>query len=300
MNVFITGGTGLLANYLQGLAPAHAQITTCFLPSEEPLTAPLPFPGLAFDLTDFNTLSSVFSRLAPDLVIHTAAQGSVDWCEENQSSAKSINISASLKLLDLCHYYHAHFIFISSNAVYGGVKAYSSETDEPRPVNYYGASKLAVEQTLRSHLVTSTILRPNLMYGWPRPGGRDNQVTRVINSLRQNSAIKIVSDTWFSPLSAHFMARVIWHCALQRITGLYNIGGAERMTLLKLSQLTARVFHLNESLIIPTSIHDIPAAPRPIDTSFATDKMSAQFGFPPESVLTGLHQMQRSPVPLTV
>lgn len=297
MKVLITGGTGLLGYHLQQLAPPQADITSCYLPAEAPLTTALPFPAQPLDITNQASVNHLFHQFSPDIVIHTAAQGSIDWCEEHQPLARAINIDATLHLIDLCRRHNAHFIFISSNAVYNGRTAYAKETDTPHPLNFYGASKLAIEQALVADSVFSTVLRPNLMYGWPYPGGRDNQVTRVINSLRQSLPIKIVSDTWFSPVSANFMSRVIWHCALKRISGLFNIGGSERVTLFTLSELTAQVFQYDQALLIPVSINDVPAAPRAIDTSFSTDRMTAQLSFSAQSVTDGLLAMKRVPVP---
>lgn len=297
MKVLITGGTGLLGHHLQQLAPPQVSITSCYLPAEEPLSSPLPFPAQPLDITDLSSVSRLFHQFLPDVVIHTAAQGSIDWCEEHQPLARAINIDATLHLIDLCRRHHTHFIFISTNAVYNGLTPYAKETDTPHPLNFYGASKLTVEEALAADSVFSTILRPNLMYGWPYPGGRDNQVTRVIYSLRQSLPIKIVADTWFSPVSANFMSRVIWHCALEHLSGLFNVGGSDRMTLFTLSELTAQIFQLDPALLIPVSINDIPAAPRAIDTSFSTDKLTAQLSFSAQSVTDGLLDMQRIPVP---
>jgi dTDP-4-dehydrorhamnose reductase len=296
MKVLITGGTGLLGYHLQLLAPPQLNITSCYLPSEEPLPYPLPFPAQPLDITDFSRVTNLFTKFSPDIVIHTAAQGSIDWCEDHKPLARSVNIDATFHLIDLCRRHHAHFIFLSTNAVYDGHSSYAKETDVPHPVNFYGASKLAVEQALTSDSVSSTIIRPNLMYGWPYPGGRDNQVTRVINSLRQSSPIKILFDTWFSPVSANFMSRVIWHCALDRISGLFNIGGSQRMTLFDLSKLTAQIFQLDPSLLIPVSIKDVPAAPRAIDTSFSTTKMTSELFFSPQPVAEDLLAMKTTPV----
>jgi UDP-glucose 4-epimerase len=64
-----------------------------------------------------------------------------------------------------------HLVFMSSIRAQSGPAADSilRETDAPRPTDFYGRSKLAAEDAVRSAGVPFTILRPVLIYG---PGVR--------------------------------------------------------------------------------------------------------------------------------
>lgn len=66
-----------------------------------------------------------------------------------------------------------HLVFISSiRAQSGPISAgLLRETDEPRPTEAYGRSKLAAEEAVRAANVPHTILRPALIYG---PGVKGN------------------------------------------------------------------------------------------------------------------------------
>ena len=68
------------------------------------------------------------------------------------------------------------------------------------------------------------------------------------------------------------------------------------MTLFDLSKLTAQIFQLDPSLLIPVSIKDVPAAPRAIDTSFSTAKMTSELFFSPQPVAEDLLAMKTIPV----
>ena len=301
MKVLITGSTGLLGYNLQQNCPPDLTITSIYHPNEEPLQHKLPFPAHPLDITNHTELTTLFKNFEPDAVIHTAAQGSLDWCEENKQQAFDINVVSAKNIISLCEQHDAHFIFISSNAIYDGQQALNSEDTVPNPVNYYGTMKVDVEDYLKNQKASYAILRPNLMYGWPYPGGRDNQVTRVISALRSKEPINVVSDTYFSPLSVFFMSEVIWHVALSKIKGIYNIGGADRMNLFELSQLTAKVFSLNPMLLNPISHQDIATpAKRAIDTSFDSSLMQRKLNFPPLTVLEGLNDIKvRAPEPIS-
>jgi UDP-glucose 4-epimerase len=66
-----------------------------------------------------------------------------------------------------------HLVFMSSIRAQSGPASGSilRETDAPRPTDFYGRSKLAAEDAVRSAGVPFTILRPVLIYG---PGVKGN------------------------------------------------------------------------------------------------------------------------------
>ena len=66
-----------------------------------------------------------------------------------------------------------HLVFISSIRAQSGPSSDNvlRETDEPRPTDAYGRSKLAAEEAVRTSGVPFTILRPVLIYG---PGVKGN------------------------------------------------------------------------------------------------------------------------------
>ena len=293
MRILLTGGTGLLGYALLQSKSPDIEVMSVYNPSEDPLKYELPGSSRALDVSNLSKITALFKEFKPEAIIHTAAQGSLDWCEENKREAYAVNVTSTKNIINLCSKYGAHFVFMSSNAVYAGDHGPYNEKVTPKPVNHYGEMKVAVEDFLKSQDVSFTVLRPNLMYGWPCPGGRDNQVTRVISSLRAKEPINIVSDTYFSPLSTTFMATVTWHVATNMIKGTYNIGGANRMNLFELSEKTAKVFSLDASLLSPISHKDTQAAAkRAIDTSFDCSLMQRELKFEPLSVEEGLEGMK--------
>ena len=89
MKTLITGGTGLLGYKLQQNCPPDITVTSIYHPDENPLQHELPFPAHPLDITNHAELTKLFKDFKPDVVIHTAAQGSLDWCEENEKEASN-------------------------------------------------------------------------------------------------------------------------------------------------------------------------------------------------------------------
>lgn len=295
MKVLLTGATGLLGHHLFLTAPPGFRLTGIYDPAE---TNPSPrFPDrslLPIEITDSAGLRNIFRLVAPDLVIHAAAQGNVNWCEENPQAATSINFGGTLNILRNCRTHHSRLIYISSNAVFSGDNAPYSEKSLPLPRNQYGRTKLSSEQAVAESGLSWLVVRPTLMYGWPPPGARDNQVTRVLASLRRRQPIEVVNDIFFTPLSAASAADIIWQVAARKIEGYLNIGGSERLSLYDLAVASARIFQLREELIIPRTADYFPsAAPRARDTSFNLSFLQRDLNIMPLSPSAGLQAMKQ-------
>lgn len=293
MRVLITGGTGLLGVALQQSKPDNIQGFSIYFP-ESRLPALLPCPLIAANVSDRTEMQSVFEWAQPDVVIHTAAIGSVDFAENNREQTRETNVGGTRVIVDLCKTFKCRrLIYISSNAVFDGSFPLYSETNSVSPINYYGKLKVEAELLVRSSGVPWAIVRPILMYGWPYPGERDNTVTWWVRSLENNKNIKIVNNVFTKPLPAWSCAEVIWAVIQQNHTGIYHAAGRDHLSLYQFALLTAEVFDLNASLITPVPDSYFPEiAPRPRDTSFDTSKMENKLGIKAVGVTEGLVRMK--------
>ena len=102
------------------------------------------------DLCNKNKLNKIFKKHKFDSVMHFAAYKSVG--ESMQNTEKySENIKGSINLLD-CMVKHnvKEIIFSSSAAVYGSPKVDKvNEETETNPINYYGFTKLKIEEIIK-------------------------------------------------------------------------------------------------------------------------------------------------------
>jgi dTDP-4-dehydrorhamnose reductase len=293
MRILITGATGLLGSTLHRTAPPDADLFGICLP-EPPILHSLPGAVRAADIRDRGQIEEIYAWARPEVVVHTAAIGSVDFAERNRSEAYAVNVVGTKIVGEAARRCDAKFIYISSNAVFDGESPLYSEDDPLRPVNYYGQLKVEAEQWVKSSGLCYVIVRPILMYGWPYPGGRDNLVTWCTRSLEKGESVKIVDNVFSKPLLARACAEAIWAIIEQERTGVYHIAGADHLSLYQFSLLTARVFGLNMDLIepVPDTYFSSILAPRPRDTSYSTEKMEKELGLKPVKVLDGLNYMK--------
>lgn len=290
--VLITGGTGLLGVAIQQSAPTDVEGFSVYFP-ERSLPVPLPFTALATDVTDRKQMQSIFELVKPDVVIHTAAIGSVDFAEKNREETKKVNVGGTEVVTALCQIFKSRLIYISSNAVFDGRTPFYSEAAPVNPINYYGQLKVEAENIVRESSLSWAIVRPILLYGWPYPGERDNPVVWWVRSLENGKPIKVVDNVFNKPLPAWSCAEVVWEIIRQHRTGIYHAAGRDHLSLYQFALQVAEVFDLDVRLITPVPDSYFPEiAPRPQDTSFDTSKMENELGVKTIGVKDGLLRMK--------
>lgn len=282
----------MLGLAIQQSAPTDIQGFSVYFP-ERSLPEPLHFPIRAADVTDRRQMQSVFEWAKPDVVIHTAAIGSVDFAERNREQTRRVNVGGTEIVAELCQIFKSRLIYISSNAVFDGRSPLYSETAPVNPINYYGQLKVEAENIVRESSIYWAIVRPILMYGWPYPGERDNPVVWWVRSLENGKHIKVVDNVFSKPLPAWSCAEVIWEVIRQQQTGIYHVAGRDHLSLYDFALQVAEVFDLDAELITPVPDSYFPEiAPRPQDTSFDTTKMENELGVKTIGVKDGLIRMQ--------
>jgi len=282
----------LLGVAIQQSAPTDIQGFSIYFP-ERHLPEPLPFPIIAADVSDRQQMQSVFEWAKPDVVIHTAAIGSVDFAETNREETRKVNVGGTEVVAALCHIFKSRLVYISSNAVFDGRQPFYSETVPVNPINYYGHLKVEAENVVCNSSITWTIVRPILMYGWPYQGERDNPVVWWLRSLENGKHIKVVNNVFSKPLSAWSCAEVVWAVIQQNRAGIYHAAGRDHVSLYQFALLTAETFGLDAGLIKPVpDSYFSEIAPRPQDTSFDTTKMETELGVKTIGVKEGLARMK--------
>lgn len=129
------------------------------------------------DLMDHANMSSLFSTLKPEVVIHLAAQAGVRHSIYHPQSYLDSNVQGFFNILEACRRNPVkHLIYASSSSVYGAnADIPFKESDRTnKPVSLYGATKKAGEILAHSYVelykIPSTGLRFFTVYGpWGRP-----------------------------------------------------------------------------------------------------------------------------------
>ncbi len=292
MRVLITGATGLLGHALIADAPGHVELVATSRRAKNSRFAKRVTP-LEFDLLDTSSLMKALADVKPDVVIHTAAEGSVDAIQGNAADFAELNVSVAAHVADWCRVNSRHLVFISSNAVFGGRSTPYSDHDEPCPINDYGRLKADAENAISSKLPSALIFRPILMYGWPPSLARINPTAHWISHLRHGKPLKIVEDVITQPLASWDAAKAIWRAVDMRSSGPINASGGSSLSLYEFAILTADTFKLDKSLITGIKSSELKGlAPRPHCTMFDNKRLTKELAVKPMSPPKGLQVMR--------
>ena len=256
------------------------------------------------DLASSKEIQKVIQKIAPDVVIHSAALTEVDQCELETRRAFLFNATTTALLANECQKIGSHLVYISTDYVFDGKTGNYAESELPNPVNAYGRSKLAgVEATLTASK-TFCVARTSVVYGL----GRDyhaNIGSWTYQELRAARQFAVVSDQYASPTLNSHLARMLLEIAEKRISGKIHLAGGTRISRYDLAKAIASEFQLDAELIVPIESSSASwTAKRPPDSSLSVQKANQLLTNKPLSVqesvkmfATELRQLHRKDGP---
>ena len=150
--ILVTGGAGYIGSHLvHDLVEAgHQVVVLDNLSLGRKENVPRQARLIIGDVHEPEHLDQAFSGPI-DVVFHFAAWKAAGESMIHPSKYGQNNICGSLRLIDACVKYQVpYFVFSSSAAVYGDPQYLPVDEKHPtRPVNYYGYTKLAIEENLQ-------------------------------------------------------------------------------------------------------------------------------------------------------
>lgn len=288
--ILFTGITGLLGKYFLIEKPSGYEVTGTYNHS---LNFQIP-NSFKLDITDKKKTLSFIKKVKPNVVVHAASIGKVDYCESNPDEAYKVNVDGTRNVLEASRKVKAKFLFTSSNAVYDGESPPYNEDSLRNPLDAYGRTKVEAEDLITKSKVPYMIVRLMTMYGWPPLGARSNPVSWIIGELRQRKKVNIVDDIYNNHLSAGQAAEVMWKIIdLGKDKEKYNIAGEDCTSRYDLALKVCKVFNLDASLITPVKNDFFKnIAPRPKNTCFDTLKIKRELKVKPSTISEGLKEMK--------
>ena len=290
--IIITGVNGLLGQQL--LEQGHNKFAVLGIDlQEKPFNQKIKFDYAQLDLTKRSSVKNVVTSFKPNYIINTAAMTDVDGCETQKELCWKINVEAIENLIYAVRNTGTKIIQVSSDYVFDGKDGPYSETSIPKPLGHYGKSKLASENLLIAAGVEHAIVRTMVLYGFGTEI-RSNFVTWLIEKLKKNEPVKIVTDQYGNPTLADDLAHAILQIIDRNKWNLYHIAGSELIDRYKFALKVANVFKLDKDLIAPITTSELSqSAPRPLKSGFIIDKARADLGIEMSNVEQGLKKVKK-------
>jgi dTDP-4-dehydrorhamnose reductase len=257
--VLVTGAAGLLGQHLVKELLKSAEVLAIDK-NENPFEESEGLRYLQADLIEITKIQDDVTAFAPRIIFNCAAYTDVDGCESNKPLADQLNVGLVENLIKLPHDKFVHF---STDYVFDGQRGPYGESDPVKPLGYYGQTKLRSENILQKSGKPYLIIRSNVLYGHAK-NIRPNFLTWLIDNLRQNQKVRLVTDQFNNPISAANLATASIEAASSEITGILHIAGADYFSRYDIGKIVARHFKLNQRLIEPITTYQLQQiAPRP-------------------------------------
>ncbi|MFH1850462.1 MAG: SDR family oxidoreductase [archaeon] len=278
--ILVTGGSGMVgSNFIQelseglpgschGLASQYHSHETSFRNCAN-IRADITQAGDLPILRDFN----------PDLIIHCAALTNISYCEANGDEAYRINVLGSRNAARLARESGAKLAYISTDAVFDGLKGNYSEEDDTSPVNVYGRTKQLGE--IESLKYKRTIVARISVFGRNLVVDRGGFAEDIVSALSNGRKFTGFFDAKTSIMYVRDAIRHIMALCKKDACGIYHIGGTEPVSKLDFAYLAADVFGLDRGLISRGSIeslYPVDGIRRSRDCSFNVAKMLRTLG----------------------
>jgi dTDP-4-dehydrorhamnose reductase len=301
--ILITGAHGFLGQHVVRLFLEESKCDIVITARQEKTLfvdiaeEPRVLSYIPLDVTQRTMVRDVISSVKPTVLVNCAGFVNVDTAESNRELAWRTNVTAVEYLAEAARKVDARMVHVSTDFVFDGQRAPYVETDMPHPLNYYGRTKLASENALRTSGIEYTIFRVCMLYGAAERLAV-NYALQVIQSLEAGQPIHAATDLFSSPTLIDDLALAIVRATERKRLGLYHIAGPEILSRFEFAQRVAEAFRLDASLVLPSTMADlkrqIPGrAERPPRSSLVSLKSQTDLGLRFSNVSEGLQVMER-------
>ena len=225
MRVLLTGASGQLGH------DAAAELTRRHIPF-------LGVTSREMDLTREDQVQAVLADYRPDAVLHCAAYTAVDRAEEEPERCMAVNALGTRCLARGCAALGAKFLYVSTDYVFSGEGTVPYEVTDPTgPLNVYGRSKLAGEDSVRELVERHFIVRTSWLMGHRG----NNFIKTMLRLAESHRELRVVDDQIGSPTFTADLAPLLVDMLLSDRYGVYHAANEGFCSWAELAEETFRL-----------------------------------------------------------
>jgi dTDP-4-dehydrorhamnose reductase len=188
-------------------------------------------------------------------VVNTAGYVRVDDAEHDRERCLRENTIGPAILAHSCTKRGIHLTTFSSDLVFDGqVRRPYEETDECKPLNYYGESKAAAEDLVLNIYPDALVVRTSAFFG---PWDKFNFVTQTLNALRSGKTVKAAKDCLISPTYVPDLVNVALDLIIDAEKGVWHLSNEGSVSWAELAQWAAVLAGLKTAAVIECKTKDL-------------------------------------------
>ena len=256
MLVLIVGGSSYLGRSLCRKLADVCQVWGTFFRSS------VAFAGIRvhLDVSDRDEAADLLRRTEPDVIFYLA-------CDFNDLKASVVSGTGNLLEAREMYCPASRFVYISSDAVFGGENAPYKENDIPAPVWPYGVAKRNAETKVLA--AKGTVVRSSLIYGFNPIDPRTAVLKRGLET--GNFSYPYFSDEIRCPIFVNDLCDALWEIGKGILNNkqIINVAGPEAINRFDFAVRLACYFGYDGSTV-PRGLLSKSRLKRPRDLSLDT------------------------------
>ena len=237
----------------------------------------VPVTRADIDLTRPEEIGPWIASNRPELVVNCAAYTAVDAAEDDEYTARLVNATSVGHLAASAARHGAGLVTFSTDYVFDGSKDSGYlESDTPRPLNVYGATKLEGEHLAMQAHPGALVIRTS----WVLSGTHRNFALTMLELIARGE-VRVVDDQRGRPTMVDDLARASMGAVEKGAAGLLHLANQGVTSWFGLAREIAELGELDPSRVLPISTDQFsrPAA-RPLNSVLDSERIQ-DIGIPP-------------------
>lgn len=244
MKVLIIGGDSLIGNYLGEIIIGDMGFDVTKTSRRN-----LSSNHIFFDLRQEQEIPLIKNY---DYAVICAGITNIRYCQENQDEAECVNLINTIRMIDRLIQNGCHVLFLSSNLVFSGEKAFYEKDDLRNPKTIYGNLKKQVEDyLLETYPTSSSILRLTKVLA-----DRFTIYQPWQEEVIKGKTVNMYVNTYISPVKLEEVAEVVCNLIRDKLSGIFQLGGYDEISNFDFAISWATQNHFDTTLIKPSLNHD--------------------------------------------
>jgi dTDP-4-dehydrorhamnose reductase len=237
-----------------------------------------PDSGFAHDrvsVLDADAIDALLSSLRPEIVFNCAAYNAVDRAETERDPARTVNADGPANVARACARHRLRLVHFSTNYVFDGAldRPYV-ESDLPRPLSFYGASKLEGERQVLDVLPSALVIRTAALFGDRGSAIKGGSFPeRILARARSGERLRVVADQKVNPTYTADLAPVALELGESGLEGIVHVVSSGCAGWDELARAVLAEFHQTAE-VEPASSAELGApAQRPVNGCLASSRV---------------------------
>ena len=242
------------------------------------------------DIANSAQINQALSQQPSTTVIHLAAFTDVSKAYSETGNKNGlvykVNVLGTQNIANACHKYHHYLIHISTDFVFDGQKQEPyTETDQPRPIEWYGQTKLWAEQKVIASGCQHVIARLAFPFRSHFPPKLD-LVRNILEKLKTNTLHPMFTDQIITPTFIDNICQTLKVFIVKKPQGIYHLVGSTFLSPFELAKKIAAIFDIKVDIKSISFKEYLKTDPRPRNqySRVSNAKLKADFGIEMQTI----------------